>query len=279
MVYWILGGMVFFLALEIYLTFSTHHANRAQNERVAEAILKDPQTFPPFSEKAKAFVERLCEEKGLVSKPILLTGVFIQNVGKEDYLSLLGLDSTMLSIPREKIKILNELLEKDVCSGEEQDQLDEITFLISHEIEHLKKHSSGSYFSALSFEKILSVLKLVLFLLVVELLVWLGLSLMTSLFSSWILVACLIVLLKTVNTCSEEYMCDLKSSQNPAILKAGARWAEREALPFAQAIIKANYIGSMLNNVAPDFACAFSTMHPHPKKRAQRLLDRAEKLR
>jgi len=278
MVHWALGFMVFLLVVEVYLAFSTHYASRVQNERVAEMVLKDPNTFFPLSEKAKTYIEEICAEKELSKKPVLLTGVYIQGVGKEDFLSILGLDNVMLSIPQEKAKILNELLEKEFLSDEEQDSFNEITFLISHEVEHLKKYASGSYFSVLSFDKVLSIFKLILFLLVVEFLLWLGASLGISIFTSWILVACFVFLLRMVNTCSEEYMCDLNSSKNPAVLRAGARWMEKEALPFSQNLVRTNFLGNFFNAISPDFACAFSTIHPHPMKRARRLRDRAEKL-
>lgn len=226
------------------------------------------------SENTKQFVSSMLKERNLDHVSIKLVGGSLR-----DYLAIpLGNDEYAIHLTSENMFQLNNLLDKELLTYQEQEDLNEIEFFLGHEMHHIKKAVLNHHDSALKCSKlrysIVNAAPLVLWIGLRELEVDSLFKLYGSYFALNIIMYNGWKLLKS----GEESECDLNASLNPVILRAGARGLLAHPARESLDRVAQNLYKGLVWKISKNLAYSLATDHPYINKRAKDLLKKAEEL-
>ena len=258
-------------------SFTTHTVCQ-KNEATFKMVEENKNgVFLQPSEKTKSFFAKMLKERDLDTVSIkLVAGVLVGTF--EDYAAFsFDNGSYGITMPRAAMTKLNELLEKDVLTKEEQQEFYEIEFFLGHEMHHIKRavvkcKSSilHTTYTQLFVRSCISVASWAL--------------LRKAGVEAWwkALAGVMCVSTATENAVkvfrsSEESVCDLNASTNPEVLKAGAKAIKEHLKDDTEKAAKGCCFG-LVWKYSQETAYVLGTHHPSPEKRSKALLKKAQEL-
>lgn len=270
--------VVFLNIFFIYSGYVTYERARIQNDSLATIITNNPANYVPLSEKSKELLTTLVTEQGIDAGGLqFITCAHFQNC-PQDYLTLVGTRKIFISIPDAQTRLLNEYVEKESLTLEEQKVFDEIIFFIGHETVHVKVYQSNSFLSCLRLVVKMSILQALITTSLFALLLYLtagvyGLNLLFAYSLISLVFGYIVQKIISLITYYEELYCDTHASKNITILEAGISAMDSEHVTtVTENVLKQNIFASKI--LAPfsiTFASAWATQHPHPKIRQQNI--------
>lgn len=248
--------------------------------------LAHPEKHPSFSQELVILCNQLMLEKNIDTQKVIFASGVGPRIGlMDDFMAIpLSKDLAGLSIPIKYINQFNNLLNKKIVSLEETDELNQLIFLLGHELEHIKKYLSGNKFSAMIAQTTLTPLFALHAGISLPLLVSCQLkkgSLKTIPY--FLLNNCISYLLQLIVIAikyNEEVACDLQASKNENVLQQGITFFNSTYIRSINALaIAQNPLAQIIKQYSKKWAVAWATLHPHHEVRQEALKEQIEKNR
>ena len=230
------------------------------------------------SEKTKKFFAQMLQDRKLQNVSIKMVAGFVLG-GSEDYMALsLGNNEYAITLPREEMLKLNELLEKELLTEEEQQELHEIEFFVGHEMHHVNKAVQKRISSSLINITAKQILGMGISASTWALLRKSDVDTWWKLLGATMVVNTIVQNSFVIMRSAEETECDLNSSKNIKVLKVGSEVIKNHHLSAeVEKFAKQAFFG-LWWKCSEDLAYVLGTQHPSPKKRSQDLLKKAQEL-
>lgn len=230
------------------------------------------------SEKTKKFFEHMLQDRKLQNVSIKMVAGFMLG-GCEDYMALsLGNNEYAITLPREKMLKLNELLEKELLTEEEQQELYAIEFFVGHEMHHVNKAVQKRISSSLCHATAKGMLAIGISTSTWALLRNAGVDTWWKLMGGVAIVNLVTQNSFVIMRSLEESECDLNASKNRVVLKAGSEVIKNHHISAEIEQQAKNVYGGLIWKFSENCAYVLGTQHPSPKKRSQDLIKKVQAL-
>jgi hypothetical protein len=230
-----------------------------------------------YTPETRQFIQQCVESCGVTATVTAISGLIYGGNEGISFAVMEGKDNVFyLNIPFSWINFLNDMLKKmnnnEILTEAESTKLNSLSFLISHEMNHVKKMLAGTSVASRTYplKKSLAILAGI---------VGLGIYIAHEYKVSYLqqlplnlLLVCGQMAYFSKKHCTEEYACDSEGIDNTEYLRAGKEWFLTDCKNYVDEFFtkKSAFIQEWYQKY-PNAFCSFFTSHPHPVARAERL--------
>lgn len=268
------------------ITYEAHKKDvQALDDKIDFCIANNAHLYTP---EAREYIQQYVSKCGVTATVTPISGI-VMDKEEISFAVIAGKDNHFyLNIPFAWVSFLNDTLKKmennETLAEAESAKLESFSFLIAHEMNHVKKIVTGTSFISREYPLKKSLATAVLT-------IGAGLYLahehkipyLHQYFMLNVPVALTIAAIKALylkkGLCDEEYACDSEGIDNVKHLRGGKKWMLTDCKNWVDEFFakKPAWIQSWYAKY-PNALCSLLTNHPHPIERAERLQEKIVEL-
>jgi hypothetical protein len=227
-----------------------------------------------FTPESRQWIQQLAERNGVTVPVTAITGFQTEDNEAMCFQAMTGRDNVLyVNIQWSWVYFLNNGLKKmnnkEELSEVESAKMNTLSFLVTHEMNHVKKIVAGTSIASRKYP-----LKRVCATVALQALagIYLAHEYQISYTAQFLPVTLLMISAEALYAmrrhCNEEYACDIEGMEDPALLRAGKEWLLTDAQEYVDRFFSQDPEVEAWYKKYPNVFCSVATDHPHPVARA-----------